>query len=676
MDTEAKDIRRVHYDTDIEPGILDGSILIVDEDPPRLVAGLSDVCSTTYALYKDLIRDVEVIYGRDHFYGLRGAGRKPELEKVSEKYGFSKKRTKRIILRYLQGGCTDYSLVDHRAAGYNSRHGGYKYDKRPGRVDTNPETASTVVVDDDVKFYFNEAIRMYMCGKHATLADAFAAMKDLFFKGEGESADGAGGRHKDITRCPTRYQFYYYARKTIGRKEHITAKVGEKEWDNSYRALLSNACYGIHGVGERVEADILDADIFLSAFDDDGVLKTVGKPHVYMAIDVSTRLIIGVNVTYTNNSVAGARGLLVNIGEDKVKYCKDYGIKITPGEWPSGIYPQMMSFDNGSDFMSDQLLELMGQLGIQRDLQPAAMGSMKPHVESGLKSLTSSFKDVFRKMGVVLLDRKYKETARLNLHDFTRVVIHYVLYHNSSVKLKFDMTREMLDEDVNPTPLGLYEYVKRHHGCRMIRDRRQYIYDCLSPRQGSITRHGILFHTLYYLPKRVEDPDLFRKIDNFKKAEKMDIRYYPDDMGQIYYLLPNGVMVTAALNERMQGSASYKGLTEEELDAYREKERTIRKKGQHANDEAKCALWEKLEKIRDEASKRPAPQVDDMKGMHARERARDLAGKSPSRILDPGQEQDAAVHGPEKSASPEGKEELEKWFDDIDPNSVLEGYCF
>ena len=193
----------------------------------------------------------------------------------------------------------------------------------------------------------------------------------------------------------------------------------------------------------------------------------------------------------------------------------------------------------------------------------------------------------------------------------------------------------------------------------------------------TITRHGILFHTLHYLPDRKADPGLFKKIENFKKTEKMDIRYYPDDMSRIYYLLPGGKMVTATLNQGRQGSASYGGLTEEELDAYRSKERAIKKKGEHSNDEARCALWEQLEKIREEASKRPAPQLDDMKGMHAAERAKDLAGKSPSHILDPGKEQDAIVHGQKKDiTSDEAAAEQEKQFDELDLVTALKDYFF
>ena len=56
---------------------------------------------------------------------------------------------------------------------------------------------------------------------------------------------------------------------------------------------------------------------------------------MYAIIDVYSRLVTGIYVGLEGPSWIGAMMALDNMIEDKVEYCKKYGIKITEEEWPS-----------------------------------------------------------------------------------------------------------------------------------------------------------------------------------------------------------------------------------------------------------------------------------------------------------------------------------------------------
>jgi hypothetical protein len=55
----------------------------------------------------------------------------------------------------------------------------------------------------------------------------------------------------------------------------------------------------------------------------------IGRPVIYIVIDVFSRLIVGFAVTLEGPSWAGAKLALENAFSDKASYCKQFGINIT-----------------------------------------------------------------------------------------------------------------------------------------------------------------------------------------------------------------------------------------------------------------------------------------------------------------------------------------------------------
>src|SRR5699024_10888582 len=124
------------------------------------------------------------------------------------------------------------------------------------------------------------------------------------------------------------HQFYYWFKKLEDPKRVIQFRKRTKEYELKYRPILSNSKSETNGPGTRFEIDATIVDIYLVISLD--VIKVMGRLVIYAVLDVYSRTSTGLYVRLEVPSWIGAIMALVNMVADKVEYCKQYGIDITP----------------------------------------------------------------------------------------------------------------------------------------------------------------------------------------------------------------------------------------------------------------------------------------------------------------------------------------------------------
>ena len=81
------------------------------------------------------------------------------------------------------------------------------------------------------------------------------------------------------------------------------------------------------GPGDRFQIDATSADIYLvSRFNRH---RIVGRPTIYVVVDVFSGMIVGLYVGFEYPSWLGAMMALVNAATDKVDWCRQYGVETT-----------------------------------------------------------------------------------------------------------------------------------------------------------------------------------------------------------------------------------------------------------------------------------------------------------------------------------------------------------
>lgn len=542
---------------------------------------------TQYEINKNIINDIVGVYGPT-FLGLMGNGRKEELSNVQKKYNVSRLKCTRLLLRYLQSGFEEASLVDPRAL-KGRKYKEYNYTKRPGRK-SDHDVTSKVIITDEVRKQFDEAISKYKSDRHQTIESTYEWLLQKYYTEQKVTNGIISFSRLPKTMCPSYRQYYTYFRQVVSKEEIDVIKTSAREVRNNRRILESDSLNEVFGPGDMVEIDAVEVDLSVVSGLDRS--KTVGRPIMYVMVDIYTRMILAISVAFDNNSVIGLTNLFLNLLDDKIELCKKYGFEINEEAWYSGIIPRHIRVDRGTDFRSDRFASILHELGIDRQLVSAASGSLKGTVEQEFRSLHYAIKPHMAQNGVITnrYDSKHHQESSITIEEFKKMAIAFVLHHNQNASSTYPLTTDMIRNGVHANPQELWKYGSLKYGApRPIVNVDQYYYSLLIPINVRINREGIKALGLFYT---TTDPVLRREMyEAGRKSRVREMRYDPRDISQLYYIDENSSLATAPLNLKKTGMQGYIGMTEYELKMYKRREREIRSEDKARNRENKADLY-------------------------------------------------------------------------------------
>src|SRR5699024_8503252 len=149
----------------------------------------------------------------------------------------------------------------------------------------------------------------------------------------------------DATRTPSYHQFYYWFKKLEDPKKDIQFRKSTKEYELKHRPILGNSKSETNGTGTRFQIDATIADIYLvSSLDVNKVIELSLNSAV---VDIYLRIIKRHYIGLEGPSWIGAMMALDNMVADKVEFCNQYGIDITPEQWPTHHLTEIIIADRG-----------------------------------------------------------------------------------------------------------------------------------------------------------------------------------------------------------------------------------------------------------------------------------------------------------------------------------------
>lgn len=543
---------------------------------------LSQSLREKFEKHRKMMQKISDTYGPTYL-GLMGKKKKPEIKSLIEENQISNPAFWKICRKYLQSGMQEISLVDAKAFGVNK---GKEYDltSKPGRV---PDSQlSGLVLTDEIRGYFDEALEDYKKGRHKTFRNCFDKMNALHFM-EVKTIDGVPSLSlKPESERPTFRQFYTYAHKHITKQEIDKIKTSAREQRNNKRLLVSDSLYGVNGPGDMVEIDACEADVSLvSVFDEN---KTVGRPIVYFMIDVYSRIILAASIAFDNNSALGLTNLFLNLADNKQEYCQRYGMNFdNPDMWPSNIIPKRVRIDHGAEFKGKQFERICEELNIERIFAPVATGSMKGVVEQSFRQMHLKQNVHLEKHGLIekRYDSKHHTQSTLNIVQYTRMVINFILTHNQTSISGYPVTKDMIENKVQPIPITIWNYgVNKYGAPRPIINKEQYLFNLMTPVKAKLTKRGICYKDLWYLPSFTDDKQISREMFNAgTKKVPFEVRMDMRNVGQVYYIR-DGKLITAPLNALLNGNADYSDMTMFQYEEYLHAKRAMIAEGKVHNE--------------------------------------------------------------------------------------------
>lgn len=454
----------------------------------------------------------------------------------ASKSGLPRKTLYRLLYRYwLYGGVRNALLPDRTRRGNPGVERVFVRGNAPGRparyLGESEEVKKAILTDRD-KEIIRIGFALYAKNKVKSIPDAYQKTLSRFYRAEhpspGVVEDNAVLR--PLAELPSERQFLYWGKKAFDDMTILRGRRGEKRWAKDHRPFVGRASDGVFGPCHRFEIDATVADIYLvSRYRQDWI---IGRPVVYVVVDVFSGMIVGLFVGLEGPSWDGARHALFNAFTDKVAFCSAHGIEISEDEWPCHHLPQEIMADRAE--MLGEAAEQAVVKGLKIDI--AVPGPYRPDwkaiVESRFKLLNDISQIHWTPGGVRARERERGERdvrldATLNLEEFTQILIVSILHYNRRNRQPDRLSAEMIKDGLEPTPINIWNWgVEQGIGQPNNRSAEEVYLHLLPTAQASVQAGGINYRGMFYTSEYAVAGNWFARARN-KGREPVRIWYSP-----------------------------------------------------------------------------------------------------------------------------------------------------
>ncbi len=451
------------------------------------------------------------------------------IQEIVSKTGTIKKTMYHLLRRYWQRGQTPNALLpDYKNSGGKGKKRKVS-DKKLGRPRKYMPGVGGVV-DKHVERLFRIAIDRYLLkdsGVSLPYAHRkFAGMYKNYFPEVLESE------------IPTKRQLQYFYKREYSQVERLKKRTSTIEYTKDVRPLKGTANSNVLGPGSRFEIDATIADIYLVSDNDRG--NIVGRPVIYMVIDVFSRMVAGFYVGFESPSYAAAMQALATAMTDKVQLCKQYGFEdVTYEDWPIVGVPNAILADRG-ELLGHQVESLERSFSIRIENAPPFRGDAKGIVERSFKTIQADFKPFAPGVVEKTLIKKrggkdYRLVAKLPVSEFKKIILSSSLYHNKFHLLrKYDRDVDM-PADLEMTPLSLWNWGIQNRTGRLRAASEEALRISLLPRaKATVSELGISVFGVYYTSSEIMKSGWLHRSKDIRRPVGLQAAYDPASADHIY----------------------------------------------------------------------------------------------------------------------------------------------
>lgn len=462
-----------------------------------------------------------------------------------------------------------------------------------------------ILIDDNIKRIFNMAInKFYNTADKNSLNTTYNLMLKEFFVDKVESEKSGELKLLPIDKLPTLRQFTYWYEKERNIKKEISSRKSIKKFELNHRAVLGKSDFNVIAPCSTFQIDATIGDVYLvSRYDRN---KIIGRPVVYMVVDVFSRMITGMCVTLEGPSWTGAMMALANAAQDKVKFCKEYGIEIKESEWCSKYLPETLVADRG-EIESKTIDTLASALHVSIKNTPPFRADWKGIVEQNFRLINVNYKsmvsgtinDDFRERG----GHDYRLDAKLDIYEFTKIMIKCVLYHNNYHYLdSYERDEDMIRDNVEPIPCKLWDWGVKNRAGKIRSFPEDVVKLNLMPvDKATVTYRGIKFKGMLYSCNTAISEHWFERSKD-RGSWKVDVSYDTRNMSNIYLRTENGLKYEVC--NLLDHQERYKNKTLKEIEFLYSQEKTNKDSFKKEGLDAKVNLMADIEDIFNSAKKK------------------------------------------------------------------------
>jgi putative transposase len=236
-----------------------------------------------------------------------------------------------------------------------------------------------------------------------------------------------------------------------------------------------------------VQIDHTPGDVILV---DDETRMPLGKPWITMAIDVYSRMVVGLYVSFETPGALGVGMCVANSLLPKDAWLHRLDVL---GEWPCWGKMRKIYADNGKEFRGNMLKRACEEYGIDLEWRPVRKAHYGGHIE---RLLGTFAKEIHELPGTTFSNPQQKGSypsankAALTLREFEQWLLHLVvnIYH------------KRIHSSLGRTPLGMFEdgICQKTGLPPRIQDEIRVKRDFLPYFERTIQEYGVMLDHIHY----------------------------------------------------------------------------------------------------------------------------------------------------------------------------------
>ena len=504
--------------------ILDDDLYVVIVKEENLTNSEKEFRDKVYEIMKPILNKKEInIYDKKQLNKL--------IKEISLENGISKKTIKRYLIRYLARGQNKNAfLPDYYRCGGLNKEKNLKDVKVGAPRTRNKKGGEGINITSEIKDIFQKSINeFYNNQAKKKLTVTYELMIGKYFRDK-------EGNIKPENEIPSLNQFRYWHSKKRNIEKEAISRQGEKKYNLNMRGLkgtsLQDATYPTAIF--QIDSTIADVEL-VSRYNRS---QCIGRPIIYIVIDVFSRMITGFYAGLENASWTTAMMAIYNCTVNKVDFCKKYDIDIKEEEWNCSDLPDAILCDKGSELTGKNIENLANIFNVEVKNTPSYRADLKGIVENIFGQINSEFKQFLP--GAITSSPKErgepdsKKSACLDIIQINKIIIHIIINHNNKFINSYKRDKGMIEDNVKCIPTQIWEWGMKNRVGYKPRFRDYILKLGLMPSaQARVTDRGIKFNKMYYTCTTAIDNKWTLKA-KMNKTWSVDISYDPRDVEHIY----------------------------------------------------------------------------------------------------------------------------------------------
>jgi hypothetical protein len=351
--------------------------------------------------------------------------------------------------------------------------------------------------------------------------------------------------------CLSEGQFYYHFNKYLTDEDKIKAVKGQTVFDKDFAERDDAARSGLVGPTHLYEIDATVLDIHVRYPYSKNKRLSMGRPILYVVVDVYSTCIVGIYIGFHGPDWAGAAEALINSMMDKVSFAARYGLKINQADWPCSHIPFSINSDNGGEYSLAHIHPLLkSNLGIDEWTKTRSyMGVSKSVSERKFGIFNDNFVH-FQPGAIYEVRRDEQDPSQDALWDLDSLycaIISEVIYYNHTGNREEHHDFKGSRAEIGFSPQAIWDFYINEEMAggnpTTAEDEGRIRLACLPEAEATVTDQGVKFQGVYYTSVYAKTAKWYFKAKNFGFFH-ITVKWSRTSSNIIWYQTPDNEVIS------------------------------------------------------------------------------------------------------------------------------------